>query len=103
MHILIDGNRFKQYKDIPHHTIIRGDSTYASIAAASILAKTSRDELLKELHLKYPEYNWSANKGYPTEEHRKAIKKFGITPYHRKTFLTNLQQLSLPFYSAEIV
>ena len=84
--LLIDGNRFKPYKNIAHHCIVKGDSKYASIAAASILAKTFRDAYMKRLHLKHPEYNWVNNKGYPTEEHRGAIKVYGPTNYHRKSF-----------------
>jgi len=85
-HIIIDGNRFKPYKNIPHDTIIKGDGKYLSIAAASILAKTYRDEYMEKLHLEYPEYNWKQNKGYPTKAHREAIKEFGATDHHRKTF-----------------
>jgi len=85
-HIIIDGNRFKPYKKIPHDTIIKGDGKYLSIAAASILAKTYRDEYMEKLHLEYPEYNWKQNKGYPTKAHREAIKEFGATDHHRKTF-----------------
>lgn len=85
-YIIVDGNKFKPYKDIPHKTIIKGDSKYLSIAAASILAKTYRDEYMKKIHEEFPMYNWKQNKGYPTKEHRAAIKKFGITKYHRKSF-----------------
>jgi len=85
-HIIIDGNRFKPYKNIPHDTIIKGDGKYLSIAAASILAKTYRDEYMEKLHLEFPEYNWKQNKGYPTKAHREAIKEFGATDHHRKTF-----------------
>jgi len=85
-HIIVDGNRFKPYKDINHDTIIKGDGKYLSIAAASILAKTYRDEYMEKLHLEFPEYDWKQNKGYPTIKHRKAIEKFGATEYHRKTF-----------------
>tara|TARA_B110000914_G_C15433746_1_gene432720 strand:+ start:478 stop:1059 length:582 start_codon:yes stop_codon:yes gene_type:complete len=84
--LLIDGNRFKQHKKYEHKTIIKGDSKFASIAAASVLAKTYRDDLMKKLHKKYPQYTWNNNKGYPTKAHRKAIKENGITPYHRLTF-----------------
>src|SRR5690606_31715684 len=84
--IIVDGNRFKLFQDIPHKTIVKGDSKYLSIAAASILAKTHRDDYMKALHQKFPMYNWAQNKGYPTKEHRLAIKKHGITEYHRKTF-----------------
>lgn len=85
-HLLIDGNRFKSYKDTPHTCIIKGDSKYQSIAAASILAKTYRDEYMQKLHLEYPHYDWINNKGYPTKFHRYAIEKYGITPQHRRSF-----------------
>jgi len=85
-HLLIDGNRFNEYEGIPHSCIIKGDSKYASIAAASILAKTFRDEFMEEKHLKYPHYDWDNNKGYPTIKHRQAIQKHGLTKLHRKTF-----------------
>lgn len=84
--ILIDGNRFKTELNIPFKCIVKGDAKYQSIAAASILAKTYRDEYMETLSKEYPEYNWQKNKGYPTKEHRQAIKQFGITPHHRKTF-----------------
>ena len=84
--ILVDGNKFKPYRDIPHQTIIKGDAQYASIAAASILAKTYRDEYMIKWHKKFPEYSWLTNKGYPTIKHRKAIADYGITPLHRLTF-----------------
>jgi ribonuclease HII len=84
--LLIDGNRFKPYREIPHSCIIRGDGIYASIAAASILAKTHRDEYMESLHNQYPEYAWNRNKGYPTREHRKAILEHGPTEYHRRSF-----------------
>jgi len=84
--ILIDGNRFVPYRKIPHQCIIKGDSKYASIAAASILAKTHRDEYMQKLHTEHPEYQWNRNKAYPTKAHREAIKKYGITKYHRQTF-----------------
>jgi len=92
--LLIDGNRFKKYKDIPHQCIIRGDSIYLSIAAASILAKTYRDDFMISIHKQYPDYNWAQNKGYPTKAHRLAIQKIGICPFHRKTFNIS-QQLAL--------
>ncbi|SDC30753.1 ribonuclease HII [Williamwhitmania taraxaci] len=95
--VLVDGNRFKQYLEIPHKCIIKGDGIYASIAAASILAKTYRDELMEKLHLEYPVYGWNKNKGYPTEVHRKAIEQFGITDYHRKTFSLTNRQLKFNF------
>jgi ribonuclease HII len=84
--LLIDGNRFTPYPHIPHTTIIKGDSKYLSIAAASILAKTHRDEYMNKLHVKYPDYAWNENKGYPTKAHRDAIRLYGATPYHRKSF-----------------
>lgn len=85
-HLLIDGNRFQSYKGISYSCIIKGDGLYASIAAASILAKTHRDEYMRKLHRKYPEYSWIDNKGYPTEVHRQAIKQHGPTEYHRMSF-----------------
>ncbi len=85
-HLLIDGNYFNKYKDIPHKCIVKGDSKYQNIAAASILAKTYRDELMVNLALKFNEYGWSKNKGYGTKEHRNAIIKHGLTKYHRKSF-----------------
>ncbi len=96
-HIIIDGNKFIKYQDIPHKTIIKGDAKYYSIAAASILAKTYRDDIMKDLHQNHPEYNWKKNKGYPTKEHRQAIKDFGTTQYHRMTFRLLDDQLSLDF------
>ncbi len=84
--LLIDGNRFVPYKKTPHKCIIKGDATYTSIAAASILAKTYRDEYMNTLHLQYPQYNWNANKGYGTIAHRQAISAFGVSPYHRMSF-----------------
>ncbi len=84
--ILVDGNRFIPYKNIPYHCIIKGDSKLFNIAAASILAKTYRDEYMYKLAKKYPNYNWHSNKGYPTKSHREAIKQFGDTTHHRKTF-----------------
>lgn len=85
-HLLIDGNRFNPYQTIPHSCIIKGDSLFQSIAAASIIAKTTRDNIMAALHTKHPEYDWLKNKGYPTKKHRKAIKEFGPTPEHRMTF-----------------
>ena len=85
-HLLIDGNRFAPYPAIPHTTIIKGDGKYLSIAAASILAKTHRDEYMDKLHDDYPMYAWNENKGYPTHAHREAIRLYGITPHHRKSF-----------------
>jgi ribonuclease HII len=85
-YLLIDGNRFKAYQKIPHICIVRGDSLYASIAAASILAKTYRDEYMQQLHEEFPHYRWNANKGYGTLEHRRAISAFGLCKYHRRSF-----------------
>ena len=84
--ILVDGNRFYPYQDIPHTTIVKGDGKMLCIAAASILAKTHRDELMRRLHEEYPQYGWDRNKGYPTPDHRAAIAAHGVTPYHRHTF-----------------
>ena len=84
--LLIDGNRFVPYKNIPHKTIIHGDATYMSIAAASVLAKTTRDKMMEQLHLQYPYYGWNKNKGYPTRTHRRGIIEHGTTPYHRLSF-----------------
>jgi len=85
-HILVDGNRFKAYKNIPHLCIVQGDGKYMNIAAASILAKTYRDAYMEMIHLEFPMYNWKQNKGYPTAEHRAAIIKYGITKYHRLSY-----------------
>jgi ribonuclease HII len=93
--LLIDGNRFYPYKDYGYKTIIKGDGTYFSIAAASVLAKTFRDEYMEDLHNTYPEYGWITNKGYPTPYHREAIMKFGITPLHRRSFNLYDTQLEL--------
>jgi ribonuclease HII len=95
--IIVDGNRFIQFRDIPYKTIIKGDGLYYSIAAASVLAKTARDEYMVNLHAQYPEYEWNRNKGYPTVSHRKAIEKYGITPYHRRSFSLTDSQLTLSF------
>ena len=95
--IIVDGNRFKPYRNIPHECIIKGDSKYLSIAAASILAKTYRDAYMEKIHEEYPMYNWKKNKGYPTPEHREAIRKYGITKYHRKSFKLLPEQLTLSF------
>ena len=84
--IIVDGNKFKQYKDVNHKTIIKGDSKYLSIAAASVLAKTHRDEYMQKIHKKFPEYNWAQNKGYPTKQHRNVLLRLGISPHHRKSF-----------------
>lgn len=94
-HLIIDGNRFKPYKDVPYHTVVKGDGKYMAIAAASILAKTYRDDFMNELAEKYPEYDWKSNKGYPTKKHRQAIEQYGPTPYHRMTFRLLDTQLSL--------
>ncbi|WP_417885112.1 ribonuclease HII [Zunongwangia sp.] len=96
-HIIVDGNRFKPYKKIPYECIIKGDDKYLSIAAASILAKTYRDEYMEKIHEEFPMYNWKKNKGYPTKEHREAIREFGITKYHRKSFKLLPEQLSIEF------
>ncbi|MEQ8218482.1 MAG: ribonuclease HII [Arenibacter sp.] len=93
--IIVDGNRFNPYQNIPHACIVKGDGKYLSIAAASILAKTFRDAYMEKIHLEYPMYNWIKNKGYPTKEHREAIRKYGITKYHRKTFRQLPEQLRL--------
>ncbi|SIT12631.1 RNase HII [Zobellia uliginosa] len=93
--IVVDGNRFKPFQDIPHECIIKGDGKYLNIAAASVLAKTYRDAYMEELHKEYPVYNWKKNKGYPTKEHREAIRKYGITKYHRKSFRLLPDQLEL--------
>lgn len=85
-HLLIDGNKFTPYPNIPHTTVVKGDATYMSIAAASILAKTYRDDYMLALAKEYPQYDWEGNKGYPTAKHRAAIREFGITPYHRKSY-----------------
>lgn len=97
--LIIDGNRFTPYQNLPYTPIVKGDSKYLSIAAASILAKTYRDEYMEELHSQYPQYEWSKNKGYPTVAHREAIKKYGTTPFHRMSFnlLGEEKQLSFDF------
>lgn len=94
-HILVDGNRFKPFKDIKHTTVIKGDGKYKSIAAASILAKTHRDEYMEKLALDFPEYQWQSNKGYPTSVHRDAIRKYGSNVHHRKSFTLLPAQISL--------
>lgn len=93
--LIIDGNRFTKYKRVPHKCIIQGDAEYASIAAASILAKTYRDDFMRQLHSDFPQYKWNTNKGYGTAEHRKAIGEFGLTPYHRRSFSCTTNQLEL--------
>lgn len=96
--VIVDGNRFKPYQSLPHITIVKGDGKYLSIAAASILAKTYRDDYMDKLAEEYPQYDWLSNKGYPTKKHREAIRQYGITPYHRKTFnMLGDGQLSLEF------
>ncbi|UBM61587.1 ribonuclease HII [Candidatus Sulfidibacterium hydrothermale] len=89
--LLIDGNRFKKYKDIPHLTVVKGDGKYMSIAAASILAKTHRDEYMLRIHQEFPQYDWEHNKGYPTLKHKLSIQQFGLSPHHRKSFRTAIQ------------
>lgn len=97
-HLLIDGNRFTPYPDISHTTVVKGDGKYLSIAAASVLAKTHRDEYMNRLNAEYPDYRWNENKGYPTKAHRDAIRRHGATPYHRKSFtLLPPTQLSINF------
>lgn len=96
-HILVDGNRFHAYKDREHTCVIKGDSLYRSIAAASVLAKTFRDETMEELHQQFPNYGWKKNKGYPTKEHRAAIAAIGSCTHHRKSFALLPRQLTLPF------
>src|SRR5690554_80425 len=93
--LIIDGNRFKPYRTIPHECIIQGDGKYLSIAAASILAKTYRDDFMANLAIQYPQYDWQNNKGYATMKHRQAVTEYGLSPYHRKTFRTNALQLEM--------
>ena len=96
--IIVDGNKFKPYHQLPHTTIVKGDGKYLAIAAASILAKTYRDDYMNELTKEYPQYDWLSNKGYPTKKHRDAIRQYGITPYHRKSYnLLGTEELSLDF------
>ncbi|MEM9647803.1 MAG: ribonuclease HII [Bacteroidota bacterium] len=94
-YILVDGNRFKPYPSVEHQCVVKGDGKYMSIAAASVLAKTYRDEFMAKIHEEFPMYNWKKNKGYPTKEHREAIKKYGLTKYHRKSFRQLPEQLTL--------
>lgn len=96
--LLIDGNRFYPYKRIKHQTIVKGDGLYFPIAAASILAKTFRDEYMEKIHNEFPDYDWARNKGYPTLNHRMAIMKHGITPYHRRSFHLFDTQMSFDFF-----
>lgn len=93
--IIVDGNKFKPYKKIPHETIVKGDAKFMSIAAASVLAKTYRDEYMEKIHAEFPQYNWKKNKGYPTKEHREAIRQFGANKYHRKSFKLLPEQYKL--------
>ena len=93
--LLIDGNRFESYKGIEHDCIIKGDGKYLSIAAASVLAKTYRDEIMRNLDVKYPRYKWAKNKGYPTKEHREIINEIGVSEHHRKSFKLHSSQLYL--------
>lgn len=96
--VIIDGNRFKPYRDLPYTTIVKGDGKYLSIAAASILAKTYRDDYMDRLAEDYPQYDWKSNKGYPTKKHRQAIRECGITPFHRRSFtLLPPEELTLDF------
>jgi ribonuclease HII len=95
--LLVDGNSFFQYKEIGHKTIVKGDGLFYSIAAASVLAKTFRDEFMEKIHNEYPQYGWNRNKGYPTSFHRKALLRYGITPYHRKSFALFNTQLAIDF------
>ena len=96
--IIVDGNRFKPYRDLPYTTIVKGDGKYLSIAAASILAKTYRDDYMDRLAEDYPQYDWKSNKGYPTKKHRQAIRECGITPFHRRSFtLLPPEELTLDF------
>lgn len=100
-HLIVDGNRFKEYVDeemrpIPHHTVVKGDATYMSIAAASILAKTARDELMKRLAVENPGYGWERNMGYPTKEHFEALRKLGVTPHHRRSYAPVREILNAP-------
>ena len=96
-HILVDGNRFKPYEDIPHTCVIKGDGKYLPIAAASIIAKTERDHFMMPIHEEFPMYNWAKNKGYPTKEHREAIRKYGVTKYHRRSFRLLPEQYEFDF------
>lgn len=100
--VIVDGNRFLPYRDLPYATIVKGDGKYQAIAAASILAKTYRDEYMERLAEEFPQYGWQSNKGYPTPQHREAIRQYGVTPYHRKSFdLLGSQELFLDFADDE--
>lgn len=100
--IIVDGNRFQPYRDLPYTTIVKGDGKYQAIAAASILAKTFRDEYMERLAEEFPQYGWKSNKGYPTPQHREAIRQYGVTPYHRKSFdLLGSRELFLDFAGDE--
>ena len=96
-HIIVDGNRFKPYRDIPYVTVVKGDGKYLSIAAASVLAKTYRDDYMTALNEQHPQYGWNQNKGYPTTVHRAAIQKYGVTPFHRMSFRLIDSQLKIDF------
>ncbi|MBO4603159.1 MAG: ribonuclease HII [Salinivirgaceae bacterium] len=96
--IIVDGNRFKPYNGVKYQTIVKGDGKYLSIAAASVLAKTFRDDFMLQIDKEFPQYNWAKNKGYPTADHRAAIAKYGITPYHRRSFRLLDTQLELPLF-----
>ncbi len=98
--IIVDGNKFKPFQSIPSQTIIKGDGKFLSIAAASVIAKTYRDDYMNKIHKEFPMYQWNKNKGYPTAAHREAIKKYGITKYHRKSFRLLPEQLKLELYSS---
>ena len=95
--IAVDGNKFTAYQDIPHHCLIKGDGRFLNIAAASILAKTARDALMRELHEEFPQYQWHKNKGYPTQAHREALREYGPTPHHRRSFRLLGEQLKIAF------
>ena len=94
--IAVDGNRFHPFESVPHECVIKGDGKYQNIAAASVLAKTYRDDYMKKIHAEFPDYHWHQNKGYPTQAHRKALQKIGPSPYHRKSFQLLPKQLELP-------
>ncbi|MEX0995959.1 MAG: ribonuclease HII [Flavobacteriaceae bacterium] len=95
--IAVDGNKFRDFKNIPHECVVKGDAKFLHIAAASVLAKTYRDVFMEKIHEEFPMYNWKQNKGYPTKEHREAIKKYGVTKYHRKSFRLLPEQLKIEF------